>query len=188
MRPAYVLAMSLAPGTHTVGPGASTLKVKTYREGMAAKVGHDLTMEVTTWDATVDVAAGGAVSSVVLNADPASIQVREGVGGAKPLSDKDRGDIHKSITGKVLGTDTITFRSSGARLDGGTLNVDGELSINGNARPASFALSADDAGAVTGTLELTQTAWGIKPYKGLMGALKVRDEVEIVLDARLPAA
>ena len=36
-------------------------------------------------------------------------------------------------------------------------------------------------------LEIVQTEWGIKPYRGLMGALKVRDEVEIVIEARLPA-
>jgi hypothetical protein len=38
---------------------------------------------------------------------------------------------------------------------------------------------------VTGTIPVTQTAWGIKPYRGLMGALKVRDDVEVVVDARL---
>ena len=33
------------------------------------------------------------------------------------------------------------------------------------------------------TVPVVQTRWGIKPYRGLMGALKVRDDVEIVLDA-----
>jgi hypothetical protein len=33
---------------------------------------------------------------------------------------------------------------------------------------------------------VTQSEWGIKPYRAFMGALKVRDTVEIVLDARLP--
>ena len=28
-----------------------------------------------------------------------------------------------------------------------------------------------------------QTAWGIKPYSTLFGALKVADEVEVTLDA-----
>lgn len=36
--------------------------------------------------------------------------------------------------------------------------------------------------------ELTQSAFGITPYKALMGALKVRDEVEIVLDIKLLAS
>ncbi|MBA2440522.1 MAG: YceI family protein, partial [Thermoleophilaceae bacterium] len=45
-------------GTHTVGPGEATLQVKTYREGMAAKAGHDLIIEVTSWNATVEVGEG----------------------------------------------------------------------------------------------------------------------------------
>ena len=48
----------------------------------------------------------------------------------------------------------------------------------------AFTAVADD-GHVTGTIPVTQTAWGIKPYRGLMGALKVRDDVEVVIDARL---
>ena len=34
-------------------------------------------------------------------------------------------------------------------------------------------------------LVVTQSAWGITAYRGLMGALKVRDDVEIVAEARL---
>jgi len=39
------------------------------------------------------------------------------------------------------------------------------------------------SGRVAGTITLRQSAWGIQPYRGLMGALKVRDEVEIVVEA-----
>lgn len=181
--------MALTPGTHTVGPDGCTLNVHTYREGLAAKVGHDLVIEVTGWDATVEVDEHGAVTSVALNADPGSLQVREGKGGAKPLSDKDRADIRRSIGEKVLGADQISFRSSAASRDGaGRLRVEGDLAIAGRSRSAVFELDAGDDGTVAGTLPVTQSEWGIKPYRGLMGALKVRDAVDIVLDARLPAA
>jgi hypothetical protein len=33
---------------------------------------------------------------------------------------------------------------------------------------------------------LAQSEWGIKPYRGLMGALKVRDSLEVVFDGSLP--
>jgi hypothetical protein len=39
---------------------------------------------------------------------------------------------------------------------------------------------------VTGTLPVAQSHWGIKPYRGLTGALTGRDMVDIVVDGRLP--
>jgi hypothetical protein len=49
----------------------------------------------------------------------------------------------------------------------------------GSTRPLTAQLSVEDGGRVSGTIPLTQSAWGIKPYRGLMGALKVRDEIEL---------
>ena len=43
--------MALASGIHRLGPHNASLQVKTYREGMAAKVGHNV-IHVTRWDAT----------------------------------------------------------------------------------------------------------------------------------------
>jgi polyisoprenoid-binding protein YceI len=170
--------MSLSPGT--LGPEAGTLLVKTYREGVAAKVGHDLVIEVTRWDATV------GPDSVELNADPRSLEVREGVRGVKPLTDHDRDEIRKTIENKVLGTDPIAFRSTSVESEDATMTVAGDLTMAGRTRPVSARLDVDADGRVTGTIPVTQSEWGIKPYRGLMGALKVRDEVEIVIDARAP--
>lgn len=177
--------MPIQTGTHKLGPTNATLQVKTYRSGMAQKVGHDLIIEVTEWEGTVDV---GSDWSLSLNADSSSLDIKEGVGGMKPLSDKDRADIKKSIDGKVLGGKPIAFSSSSAELNGGgTLNVSGDLEMGGATKPASFQLSVGDDGKLTGTATVTQSQWGIKPYSGLMGALKVKDEVEVVIDASLPA-
>ena len=63
--------------------------------------------------------------------------------------------------------------------------VNGELTLNSTTRPASFTLELAD-GRVRGVLTVVQSDFGITPYKGLMGALKVRDEVEIALDVALP--
>jgi polyisoprenoid-binding protein YceI len=71
--------------------------------------------------------------------------------------------------------------------DGGRLDIDGELTLSGTTRPLTAALRVEPDGRVHGTIPVTQSEWGIKPYRGLMGALKVRDDVEIVLEARLPA-
>jgi polyisoprenoid-binding protein YceI len=180
--------MAVAAGTHTLGPDSGSLTVNTYREGVAAKVGHDLVIAVARWDATVDVSDDGNISSVAMNVDPRSLEVREGHRGVKPLTDKDRVDIRKNIDEKILGGRPIEFRSNGVQAGSGAVTVEGELTMGGTTRPVSAQLSLGPDGGITGTIPLVQSNWGIKPYRGLMGALKVRDDVEIVIDARLPSA
>jgi polyisoprenoid-binding protein YceI len=179
--------MVLAPGTHHFGPDTASLQVRTYREGVAAKAGHDLIIDVTRWDATVEVTEEPDGWTIELNADPRSLEVREGLRGVKPLSDKDRQEIRKNIDEKVLGGHPIRFRSSGVRVDDGRLTVEGELSMAGRARPLTAHLTVQESDAVGGTIPLTQSAWGIRPYRGLMGALRVRDEIEVVIVARRPS-
>jgi len=174
--------------TQRIGPQQGTLKVNTYREGIAQKIGHDLVIEVEQWDATVEVGPDGTVQSVQLNADPSSLRVLEGHNGVKALTDKDLKDIHGSIDEKVLRGKSIAFASTGIEPRGGGLTVRGELTMAETTRPTTFDIDASEDGHVTGTLPVTQSEWGIKPYKAMMGALKVRDEVEIVLDVRLPGA
>jgi polyisoprenoid-binding protein YceI len=179
--------MALPTGTHSLGPENASLQVRTYREGVAAKAGHDLIIDVTRWDATVEVADEPAGWTIGLNADPRSLEIREGLRGVKPLTDKDRVEIRRNIDEKILGTHPIEFRSRGVRLgdDGGRLTVEGELSMAGSTRPVTAQLSVDDDGGISGTIPVTQSDWGIKPYRGLMGALKVRDEIEVVIAATL---
>jgi polyisoprenoid-binding protein YceI len=179
-----IALVSLAPGSHRVGPETGSLVVKTYREGVAAKVGHDLVIEVARWEGTVDIAG----STIELSADSSSLEVREGLRGVKPLTDKDRVEIRKNIDDKLRRL-PIRFRSSAVRIDGdGHLVVEGELTMVDVTRPVTAPLRVEADGRVGGTIALAQSDWGIKPYRGLMGALKVRDEVEIVIDVRLPVS
>lgn len=170
--------MALPPGTHELGPANGSLQVKTYREGVAALVGHDLIIDVTGWTATVQVGDDGALTAFELHVDPRSLRVRDGLRGAKPLSDRDRADIAKTIDERVLRAQPIDFRSTAVEQGG---RVSGELTLAGTTKPVAFALAADGS-RLAGAATVTQSAWGIKPYRGLMGALKVRDDVEIVVD------
>jgi polyisoprenoid-binding protein YceI len=180
--------MALPTGTHSLGPENASLQVRTYREGVAAKAGHDLIIEVTGWEATLEVGEDPEQSRLELSADARSLHPREGLRGVKPLSDRDRREIRKNIDEKVLGGEAIGFSSSAVEDSGpGRLSVRGDLTLGGVARPASFELVVGEDGTVAGTAELVQSDWGIKPYRGLMGALKVRDSLEVVFDGRLPA-
>ncbi len=182
----YAAAMSLRTGSHKLGPADGSLQVHTFREGVAQKVGHDLIFAVTQWEATVEV-QDGELAQVGLDADGQSLEVREGLGGLKPLTDRDRKEILGNVDDKVLRRQPITFRSSSVQQADGQLTLAGELTLAGTTRPATFDLSLADDGRLKGTLSVVQSEWGIKPYRGLMGALKVRDAVDIVLDVALPA-
>jgi polyisoprenoid-binding protein YceI len=169
--------MSIPEGTHTIGPSNGSLTVKTGREGAASKAGHDLTLGVNSWEATVE---GGDSPSIKLTADPSSIDVIKGEGGAKPLNDKDKADIKKSMDGKVLGSSQITFTSSEVT----DTAAKGQLSIAGTSNDVSVPIKVS-GDKIRGSVTLSQSDYGIKQFKALMGALKVKDEVTVEFEGSL---
>ncbi|GAA3086252.1 YceI family protein [Streptosporangium carneum] len=181
--------MDIVTGTYSLGPENGRLLVRTTRTGLGAKAGHDLTLEAARWhgEAVVD-AADPARSSVTVEVDATSLEVREGIGGVKPLSDSDRGEIVKNIREKVLATarhPTITFRST--RVDGAAeaFRVEGDLTIVGVTRPVTLEGGLLE-GRLRGSATVTQSRWGIKPYSALFGALRLSDETGVSFDLALP--
>ena len=179
--------MPIAPGTYEVGPQNAELLVNTRRSGAAAKAGHDLVIEVTSWSGTLVLGEEPSDTSITLHADGDSLRVREGSGGIQALQDDDKENIRQTIDDEVLKRTAINFRSSTVEpgSDVSHLRVRGELELAGQTRPIEFELMLADGGLLTGNATVTQSDWGIKPYSGLFGTLKVVDEVEITVDADL---
>lgn len=180
--------MSITAGSHALGPESGRLLVNTTRTGLGAKAGHDLTIEVTRWrgDAMVD-PADPAGSSVTVEADAESFEVREGTGGVKPLSDSDRREIKKILQEKILHAErhpTITFRSTRVSGTAESFHVEGDLTIVGVTRPVTVRGVLAE-GRVRGSAVIAQTRWGIRPYSAFFGTLKLSDEVEVRFDLGL---
>jgi polyisoprenoid-binding protein YceI len=168
-------------------PSNGSLTVHTGRQGMAARAGHDLVLEVERWNGTLD---SSALKGTI---DADSIVVREGTGGVKPLSDSDKADIQKNLREKVLKTaqnPQITFESGPLSPPGdGTWRINGRLTLAGVTNPIELVVSVASTDAevtLTTSVQIRQTQFGIKPYSGLMGALKVADDVELRGEARIP--
>lgn len=183
------LAAMGSAGAYRLGPESGRLLVKTTRTGLGAKAGHDLTIVVTRWRgrATVDT-SDPASSSVVVEVEVDSLEVREGTGGVKPLTDADRAEIKRTLA-KILHTaqhPTITFRSSQVEGSAGSFTVDGELTVMGVTRPVMVQGRVTD-GRVVGGATVVQSQWGIRPYSAFFGALKLSDEVKIDFDIALTA-
>ena len=172
----------LPPGTYRLGPGNATLAVRTKRGGAAAKAGHDLEMLVTAWEATLTI---GEETSAELIADATSLRVQKGTGGMQALGEDDKANIHQTIDDEVLKRQDIVFRSTRVQSSGGGLRVEGELTLAGTTKPLAFELAVGEDGTLAATASVTQTAWGMKPYSALWGALKVLDEVEVALDCKV---
>jgi polyisoprenoid-binding protein YceI len=182
-------------GTYELGPGDGQVLVRTGREGLAARAGHDLTIAITRWTARAmlpDAASGGvAAATLTAELDLTSLAVRQGTGGAKPLTDRDRGDIQNTAR-KILGqAATASFTSSavipsssapGAPASG---TIEGTLTLRGTARPLRLQVTSPGPGHFRGSVTVRQTDFAITPYSGFLGALKLKDEVTVEFDIRI---
>ena len=166
--------------------------LKTGRVGVAARAGHDLTIEVTNWSAVIEVPAedAGGVTAATVSADLdlGSLVVREGTGGVKPLNDSDRADIKKTIGG-ILGTGTATFTSSRIIRTGATGGaIEGTFTLNGKSQQVRLQVTEPAPGHYRGSATILQSAFGLKPYTGFFGALKLKDEVGVEFEVDLDRA
>jgi YceI-like domain len=170
--------------TSTLGPDNATLTIRTGKTGAASKAGHNLVIEVTAWNATLEL---GETPQVQLSADSRSLRVLDGTGGIQALGEDDKDAIKQTIDDEVLCGTPIEFHSTGAAENGGTLEIEGDLTLSGTTRPVAFELGLGRDGRLTGSARIKQSDWGMKPYSTLFGTLKVADEVEIAIDAPLPS-
>jgi polyisoprenoid-binding protein YceI len=176
--------------TYELTPASGRVLLRTGRQGLAARVGHDLVLEITQWSARVTIPAEGSGASETITAelDLGSLTVREGSGGAKPLSDRDRRDIQNQAR-KILGHATqATFNStrvlqSASPAGGGA--IEGNLLLNAVVQTVRFQVTTPEPGQYRGSGTIRQTEFGITPYSGFFGALKLRDEVTVEFEVTI---
>ena len=158
---------------------------------MGAKLAHDLVLTASRWSGTMTVDADNpAASGASLTVDARSIEIIEAVGGMKSLSDKDRRDIAKNIDDKVLETGKhpqLTFESTSVSGSAPNFNAAGNMTIKGTTRPVNVALNVNGT-TVTAKTSISQKDFGIKPFSAMMGAIKLRDDVDFELTVDLPSA
>lgn len=183
-------------GTYQLGPESGRVLLRTGREGLAARAGHDLTLEITDWLAQVTTPgeAGGGVADATVTADLGlgSLAVREGTGGAKPLTDRDRREIQKQAH-KILGDAARAgfashqiILSPAASADSPAAGViAGTLTMHGVSRGVRLEVTSQGPGRYRGTTTVKQTDFGITPYSGFFGALKLRDEVTVEFEVTI---
>ncbi len=183
--------MTMRAGHYTFGPEQGRISVRTSRDGLAAQAGHDLTIDAVRWSGELVVAPDLAPASLEVHVDLGALVVRAGTGGIKPLTERDKREI--SVTArKVLAADrypeaSFTATSFSAAADGPDGTIDGTLTLAGQTRPQRLQVSQDAPGRFRVVTTVRQTNFGIKPYSGFLGALKVSDAVEVDAEVDLSA-
>ena len=131
------MPMPIIPGRYQLGPENASLRVETERRGAAARAGHDLVIEVGTWQGTLKIGDDPGESSVALIADSGSMHVVEGTGGVMALTDEDKVEIKKTLETEVLRPGQIEFESTQVTPadDGERLRVMGGAKLNRESPP-----------------------------------------------------
>jgi polyisoprenoid-binding protein YceI len=173
-----------------LGPEQGRIVVRTTREGVAAKVGHDLEIEFGAWSGELELPDGDpGAARVSARVQVDSFRVVSGVGGGA-LTDGDRQEITRNAL-KVLDVDRypeIEFSSEKVRPDGDGGELTGTLQIVGKSAPLVLQVTATGPQAWRATGTFRQSAFGIKPYKAFLGALRLADDVGIEVEIRLSGA
>ncbi len=161
------------------------VEVLTFKEGLLSKVAHDLLLRVERFDVETD---GQHVSARFY---PASLVVvdamRDGQLQPGTLGERDKSEITGNIRSKILRVDEhpeVTFEGEGRERETGH-HLEGALRMVGQVHPVAFEARARD-GRLQGEVELVPSRWGIKPFKALLGAIKLRDRVVVRFDLPVP--
>jgi polyisoprenoid-binding protein YceI len=183
--------MAVVTGRHQLGPARGRIILRTFRDGLAAQAGHDLTIEVTRWSGELGVNDDLTPAGLEVRIDLGALVVRDGTGGVKPLTDRDRREIAVTAR-KVLGADQhpeAEFAADGFQpANGGGGEISGTLTLRGRARPLNVHVTQTGAGRYHGEAQVVQSDFGIKPYTAFLGALRVRDAVDVAVDLDLSGA
>jgi len=158
--------------------------VFTFKEGLLSAVAHDLKLGVERFS----VVPAESGDSVHAEFDAGSVNVISAMRDGKPapelLNDADKAKIEGEIREKVLRSSRyprITFASTMVdRIADDLLSIRGRLALCGVEREISLQ-ARKQGNDWLAEATLNQPDFGIRPYTALLGTLKIRPEVQVVV-------
>ncbi|MGV8874179.1 MAG: YceI family protein [Rhodococcus sp. (in: high G+C Gram-positive bacteria)] len=163
------------------------LAVRTDVTGRASKMGHRLTIAVTSWTATVEWSED-APTAVSLVAEVGSLDVVHGEGGLTPWLGPEK-IVAKANALKSFDADrypSIRFRSTEVTAVDSGFRLAGTAEIHGVSREITVDVNVTDLGDrwhIVSENVVRQSDYKITPYSQMFGAMKVVDDVTVTFDA-----
>lgn len=162
-------------------PSNASITIFTYKEGLLSKVAHDL--QIAVCDFSIDASS----ESISARIDARSLRVehcmRQGTPAPGVLSASDKKKIEANIVKDVLHTrrfPVITFSADEIVERGEALTIKGSLSLHGTQRNLNIT-ARRQGGRFIAEFWIHQQDFGITPYKALMGAIKLKSDLKVVV-------
>ena len=196
---AFIIAVGASPGlsaSFKVDPAQSSLVVQLFKDGVAARLGHDHVVHASVFSGTVaydprnpdasSIRVAVEVGSLI--ADDPGTRRKFGLAGEPSASDRAEIDKAMKADGQLAAArfPSMTFTSTAiATQPDGRFQVTGRLTIRGVTNELTFPAQMRVEGAQLrgrAQLKFKQSSFGYPPYSALLGAIKNKDEVILHID------
>jgi polyisoprenoid-binding protein YceI len=204
---ALIIGVGASPGlsaSFKVDPAQSSLVLQLFKDGVAARLGHDHVVHASVFSGTVAYDPRNPEASSIqvavevgsLIADDPGTRRKFGLAGEPSTSDRAEIDKAMKADGQLAAArfPSMTFTSTAiATQPDGRFLVTGRLTIRGVTNELTFPAQMSVEGAQLrgrAQLKFKQSSFGYPPYSALLGAIKNKDEVILHIDlvAKAPVA
>jgi polyisoprenoid-binding protein YceI len=196
---ALIIGLGASPGlsaSFKVDPAQSSLVVQLFKDGVAARLGHDHVVHAREFSGTVAYDPHNPEASSIrvavevgsLIADDPGTRRKFGLAGEPSASDRAEIDKAMKADGQLAAArfPSMTFTSTAiATQPDGRVLVAGRLTIRGVTNELKFLAQMSVEGAQLrgrAQLKFKQSSFGYPPYSALLGAIKNKDEVILHID------
>jgi TIR domain/YceI-like domain len=154
-------------------------RVSVFVEGMLTSFGHDATLRVTNLSMVI---AGDNTITADFFLD--SLRVIDGISefNRKDIKDIER-NAEKALESRKY--PKVQFRSVSVVRNGTNARIEGDLTLHGVTNRISVE-AHDDGKRWNAKIILDQRAFAIKPFSAILGALKIKPEVEVNISVPHP--
>ena len=202
--PAPTVPAAPAPHVGTpfeIQPQSSLLTILVYRAGALASAGHNHVIASHDLSGAIFIPAEILQSSFevhipvdTLTVDESALRAEQSAAEFPPdVSEGAKEGTRRNMLGEALldaqHNSEIVLRSlqlepaGGAAPDSATVRAHVESSVRGQLRsftvPVRYRLGGDGTLEVSGSLQLRQSELGLTPFSAMLGALQVKDEMQV---------
>jgi len=182
--------------TYRVDPDASELRLEVYRDGPMARLGHDHVIQNRTLSGWGALGAAGVAARFYLEVPVGDFVIDDPAARAEAgpgFEDEVSADAKAGTRANMLGARLLNAAQYPLiRITGRVLPGDGPAAAIGSAEiriagaeaaldvPLRLLVGADTVSA-SADFPLQQSALGLAPFSVMMGALRVRDDIQVRL-------